>query len=512
MLTSLAPFKPSLRSVVTVTLGIACLVLAIAWPGWMTELRAQGYYHINKTSGDGATGTSGSTVGPLEVSLDSAQAGLQVNWTVTTPGGGTIVGGTTTRTTFTDAHGRTSVSVVLGNTTPVTVSALLVVGNEVQFTVNCSNCEQHQHITPQQQEQAISALQQMSALAPSALLAARTQITNIGIRLLNLRRGGGGVSTGGLSLNKDGENIPVGLAAGQAFSLLGRGGGASADPQPFGNLGVFVNGLGTFGNQTASSKEPGYDFHTAGMTAGADYRVIPSLVLGGAFGYASTGSLFANDAGDMSAKTFSLSGYAGFTLGGFHVDGILTYGWTNYDTERNVVIPGGVTQMKGDPTGDQIAVSVNTGYDFTFGALTLGPSIRVNYVNVDVESFREHGATEFILSVRKQNVESLTTSLGGEVSYALSVPFGVLTPLVRVEWEHEYLAGSRLVSGTLIADPTQTLFSARTNSPDRDYVNLGAGITGTFQGGWSSFFYYETVLGKSRVTNHSLTLGIRREF
>jgi outer membrane autotransporter protein len=124
----------------------------------------------------------------------------------------------------------------------------------------------------------------------------------------------------------------------------------------------------------------------------------------------------------------------------------------------------------------------------------------------------ERGGGVFDLKVRRQTTESLTTSMGGEMSYAVSVPFGVLTPLVRFEWEHEYLEGSRLVTGTLTTDPTGTVFGTRTNSPDRDYFNLGVGLTGTFRSGVSAFFYYEALLGRERVTNHSFTAGVRFEF
>src|SRR5262245_30395739 len=178
---------------------------------------------------------------------------------------------------------------------------------------------------------------------------------------------------------------------------------------------------------------------------------------------------FDGNAGEVSSKGLLLSAYAGFTLGGFHADGILSYGWMHYDTERNLFSPTGRVTAKASPGGDQFAVAGNTGYDWSFGALTVGPSIRVTYVDVAVESFTERGGGPFNLKVHRQTSESLTTALGGEVSYAISVPFGVLTPLVRFEWEHEYLAGSRLVTGTLVSDSTQTLFGARSDSPDRDY-------------------------------------------
>jgi len=47
---------------------------------------------------------------------------------------------------------------------------------------------------------------------------------------------------------------------------------------------------------------------------------------------------------------------------------------------------------------------------------------------------------------------------------------------------------------------------------DRNYFNLGADVTATLKRGASAFFYYETVLGRDNVTNHSFNAGVRFQF
>jgi outer membrane lipase/esterase len=107
---------------------------------------------------------------------------------------------------------------------------------------------------------------------------------------------------------------------------------------------------------------------------------------------------------------------------------------------------------------------------------------------------------------------SLTTVLEASAAYAIGTPWAVLQPTMLAEWAHEYLDNSRLISGTLIADPVQTVFGVPTNNPDRNYFNLGAGLTATFARGISAFFFYETVLGRDNFTAHSFTAGARFEF
>ena len=49
-------------------------------------------------------------------------------------------------------------------------------------------------------------------------------------------------------------------------------------------------------------------------------------------------------------------------------------------------------------------------------------------------------------------------------------------------------------------------------APDRNYVNVAAGVTATLPRGVSGFVHYETVLGRDRVTTHSFTAGLRFQF
>lgn len=307
--------------------------------------------------------------------------------------------------------------------------------------------------------------------------------------------------------------IRLGALRSGATGSGGTGGGASADGSRqvgFGGLGFFLNGLGSFGDQQATSREPGFDFHTAGLTLGADYKLTNNLILGAAFGYLNTQAELDASAGHVTANGYSLSAFGTYYIANtMHVDGIATYGWNAYDIERN--IQGLNETARGNPAGNQFAISVGSGYDFNFGPLTAGPTLRVNYLNVHINGYQERGAAISDLKVNSQNPESLTTDLGAQVSYAISMPWGVLSPMARFEWEHEYKNDSRLIVSRFVANPGAVVLTP-TNNPDRDYFNLGAGLTATFKRGTSAFFYYEAVLGRDNYTNHSFTAGVRFEF
>jgi len=302
------------------------------------------------------------------------------------------------------------------------------------------------------------------------------------------------------------------LRTGTTSALATADRAASADSLTLsasGKLGLFANGIGSFGEQDNTSREPRFEFHTAGLIAGADYKLTDNVILGAALGYLATRVVVNEGVGHVAIDNLNLSLFGTYyVLDTFHVDAIVTGGWNSYDQERNL---SSFQPVRAHPDGYQLAVSVGGGYDFHVGALTVGPTARVNYLTLFIERYRESGAFGFTERFNSQDTESLTTDLGAQISYAISVPFGVLTPTLRIEWEHELRNNSRVITSRNVLDPG-TVSLTRTNEPDRDYFNLGAGLVATFPRGKSAFVYYEAQLGRNNFTHHSLTGGFRLQF
>ena len=116
----------------------------------------------------------------------------------------------------------------------------------------------------------------------------------VGARLAGLRRAG----TPRFAFN--GWNLEEKTASiAPTFTLRGKGGGASADPNAGNRFGVFLNGNGSFGQKDTTDREVGFDFHTVGGTVGADYRVTDTLILGAAFHYLRTNADLVRLLGDV---------------------------------------------------------------------------------------------------------------------------------------------------------------------------------------------------------------------
>ena len=353
--------------------------------------------------------------------------------------------------------------------------------------------------------QTSSSATQASTLGSVVLSTTNVQLTNLGLRLNALRLGGTAPSSN-VTLDVDGKPLPLAAVGGL---LSGLGGGASADSTSFlSRLGVFANGQGAFGNQDATSTQAGFDFNTAGLTVGADYRLLDPLILGLAFGYLRTHTTFDASAGDYHINGYSLSVYGNYyILPQLYVDGIFNYGWNNYDLNRST--PGGTATAS--PNGTQYSISASTGYNFTWGAMAFGPTGRVTYIHAHVSGYQESGAGQFDTSVGSQTIESVTTALGAQLTYAISTGVGVFTPLLTFEWLHQFKGNIPPANAVLITDPA-VFSSSPNNDPDRNYFNLGVGVSATFRRGVSAFLYFEETLGRSNFTNHSFTGGVRMEF
>ncbi len=290
-------------------------------------------------------------------------------------------------------------------------------------------------------------------------------------------------------------------------------------------LGFFVNTIGGFGETDKTARENESDFYSIGVIAGVDYRVLDSLTVGLAGGYSHLNLDFAQNidvgGGGVEADNYNLSAYLTFYSGNFYIDGIFTYGWSDYDLERRIDIASNSQESTSaavnratfaSPEGDQFNASLASGYNFHTGSLTYGPYARVTYLNANIDEYNEHGAEGLNLHMGDQVVDSLETIVGGQISYAFSQTFAVIVPHLRVEWHHEYFDSSREFSVFYVNRVNDASLTLRSDRLDGDYFNIGAGVSANFNHGIQGFIDYETVLELKNVESHIFTAGLRLEF
>ena len=298
----------------------------------------------------------------------------------------------------------------------------------------------------------------------------------------------------------------------------------SADePTPFGKFGIFVNGSFNFGDRDQSTNQNGFDFNIFDVTGGVDYRFTNNFILGVAFTYVRTDIDLDLSGGSLDTNGYNGSIYGSFYIfDNFYIDGLASFGWIDYNSERNInfTVDGTTVNQtaNGDTNGFYYAFSANAGYDFHFKGLTFGPLGRFNYSQANIDGFQETiegggAGSGLALDVDGQDAKSLTTALGAQASYAISTGWGVYLPQVIFEWVHEFedpgsTSASFVAGGGLANNPT---FTVQGQEPDRDTFNLGGGISAVFPHGVSAFVYYESILGWEDVTSYYISGGIRFE-
>ncbi len=382
-----------------------------------------------------------------------------------------------------------------------------VCSTSVNTTVQ-TMCTQINSLTTNQIRDALQQLvpDQVAAQGTSAVETSFTQLANIRWRLLALHNNGDSkmLALNGLMLAVNGQSIPVGLLA-----------DATTDESNIANsgrLGGFVKGRIQLGDSSATSNAAGYDFSTKGVTMGVDYRLSDQLVLGGALGYANTNNDYKSSRGDMSADGTTLSFYGSYYAPrDIYLDWIASYGSNKYSSTRNITYSGINTQAQGDPNGSQLGTSLSVGTDVSRGAWVFTPYLRAEYVEAKVDAYDESGGSGLALSYDQQTVHSFTTAAAARVAKTVSTRSGVFTPSAHLEWEHQYRNDQRMITARFVEDPSAP-FQTATDSPDRNYFNLGLSMAATWPAGRSGFISYEMVLGQNNIRSYTFDFGVRQEF
>jgi uncharacterized protein YhjY with autotransporter beta-barrel domain len=325
----------------------------------------------------------------------------------------------------------------------------------------------------------------------------------------------------------------------------------TASPVSNSPWGVFVQGSYTSGHHDITSDEDPFHFHAESVTGGVDYN-FGSAVLGGSIGYDNFDSSFDNagltvSGGSAQVKSTSGSLYGAWFGEHWIFNGIATYGHlstdvtrfvkytavyaANFDVQTDIkdnctgtVCSVSVARtLQGNPDGHTEAAGVTGGYQFNAASVNIYPSLSVNYRRAVINSFTETdpnppaGGDGLALSYNDQTVDSLRSILGVDLSLPISASFGVITPIVRLEWDHEYKTGARSIEARYYFDPTRlttclSCFSLPTDSSPANYGIAGAGVSVVLARRLQAFVYDEALIGYTDYRSNSVAIGVRGQF
>ncbi|MDP2176873.1 autotransporter domain-containing protein [Methylicorpusculum sp.] len=360
---------------------------------------------------------------------------------------------------------------------------------------------------------------EVSAQGSAAVDFGYKQFSIIHGRIVNLRNAQKQNSTllGYSTFNINGESIPVGQVLAKALGQS-HGGAAGDDPidEPLRDspLGFFLKGQFNVGEKDKTRNEQGFEVDRQAVTLGADYSLTDNLVLGAAFGYGATNTNYNGSNGSMETDAFEFSTYGSYFFPqDFYLDWIMSYALHNFDTKRRIQYSGLDTSAQSEVDGDQYGVSLGFGKDISIQNFIINPYARVEYITTQVDSYQETGGAGLSMEFDKQVIDSVTSTIGGQASQAISMPWGILSPGFRFEWVHQYMDDARLIQARFSqATPGTGTFVVHTDNPDRDYFNIGSSLALTLPEGRAGFLRYEYRLGQTDITDHTVELGVRIPF
>ncbi|VAW84059.1 hypothetical protein MNBD_GAMMA18-1427, partial [hydrothermal vent metagenome] len=364
----------------------------------------------------------------------------------------------------------------------------------------------------------LTALQQITptqapAQGRSSLNISEKQFGNINSRMSALRSGSIGASVSGLRMSIQDVSLPISVYS-EMFENKSNGFSDNQEATAlYGRLGVFVNGNISIGDRDATNNEAGFDFSTEGITVGADYRLNKKVVTGVALGYVNHETEYGSARGEMDVRGYSLSLFGSYYRSSkTYWDVIASIGKNSFDSQRDIQFGLISEQVMGSTSGLEFSLGLGGGYDYNQDGFTFGSYGRVNLVRADIDSYQENSSSGFELAYGQQSVRSLTTVFGGQASIAMSTRYGVLSPQLRFEWVHEFQDDSRYITASFVNDPSSSSFRIRTDAPDKNFWNAGAGISATFSEGRSAFFYIDTIAGKDNITQNTYSAGFRMDY
>lgn len=326
----------------------------------------------------------------------------------------------------------------------------------------------------------------------------------------------------------------------------------------------YVNGDASTGEKDTTELETGYDLDGMSLDAGGDYRLDDQRFVG--FNLAATQvDLKYINGSEGDVETYDAAGYAlWFRDNGWYFQGHAGLGTSNIDMSRQLrfrtrsgvfTLPDGTTflnllspietittKFNGNTDANRVFVTVGAGRDIQRGPVTIGISSAFDFLDVDVDGYRETAedvrGRSLELEVDDFDHQSLRLITGLDISRAISTSHGVVVPYVRGEWIHEFEDDPTSIRARLAADPfstgfTQTngtylggapavdpatgrpdptTFVITSDEPDADYFQFSTGASAVFRDGLQAFVSIETVIGLRDFERYALRLGLSKEF
>ncbi len=218
----------------------------------------------------------------------------------------------------------------------------------------------------------------------------------------------------------------------------------------------------------------GYTLNTEGTVFGMDRALGQTTRAGLIFGYSSSDLSFdePGSSGEINGKHFGF--YGGTQLAGFAINGTIGYTSLDNGASRSIATPIFALKTESSFKSNVFAGNLQSGYDFSFGNIRVGPTAALDYRYLDQQGFSEKGGEDFAVRVKESNTESLTASLGVRLTDVVESGNWRFLPRAEVDLVHQFFDDAATLTCNFAGYPAAS-FTVDGAEPD---ANLALAILG----------------------------------
>jgi uncharacterized protein with beta-barrel porin domain len=326
-------------------------------------------------------------------------------------------------------------------------------------------------------------------------------------RITNLRYGavdGGDTGLGG-------AKSPLLAMGPSGLSSLLADVGSDGQAHNFGGVGVYVDPLVSWGTQSSTPAESGYDFSLGGFAAGIDLRLTDDFLAGVSTGYAHTDAGLAANEGQVGNDTVPVTFYTAYTPPcPFYAFGAVGYAANSFDMNRQIAFGGIDRAALSSTTGNQFNAYGEAGYDLRAGRLVFSPVVDLFYSSLWIDGFFENGADALDLNVASQHADSFQACPGIKVATLIRNGRAVIAPQLYATYAHEFSNDSRGLDASL--NGIGTPFTFQTQQLGRNFAVVGASLTMFSGKNFSVQLDSNAELGRDNYAAYTVDAGLRFHF
>ena len=240
------------------------------------------------------------------------------------------------------------------------------------------------------------------------VLAGRAPLNTVSLRLASLR---------------------TGISAGQ---------GLSAGDEVGEDKNFWLQGFGTYVDQSERQGIQGFEARTGGFAFGTDKQISNTLLLGlaGSYSYTDVDSRLSENRTYINSYQGTV--YGEYNFGKNFLDAQLGFAYNDYDAKRFISVGTVDRQADANYEGYQVLSKFELGRDISFPEqFEFTPSLGLSWTHVEINSYTETGAGASNLRVNDQDYDILNFSLRGELRRQFDMSQVILTPEVHLGYNFE---------------------------------------------------------------------------